>query len=161
MRSKRRRRRRRGRRRMKVRLREMAEGPISQRGGSRRKWWSDSFGCGTMQMIGSGVKDNGASPDGFELLDNERMSQKPLCLGTDGDFEAGDPGYARSNSPHRPLSRPFPLSRSRCRSRSRSCYCSCPGDRNGGGLALERIKIIGEGVNELAGGEFLEQLDGE
>lgn len=79
---------------MNVRLAGMAEGSVAQRRGPGQKRWWDRFGYRTMQIIGSGVEDNGAGPDGFELLNDQRVSQKPLGLGANGDFEARDPGHA-------------------------------------------------------------------
>jgi hypothetical protein len=48
---------------------------------------SSGFWQCTVKGVGDGMKDDCASPDGFELLDDKGMGQKPFGMGSNGDLD--------------------------------------------------------------------------
>ncbi|KAH6607412.1 hypothetical protein Trco_003725 [Trichoderma cornu-damae] len=97
-----------------------------------------------VQAVGGRVEGNGAVPDGLELLDHDRVGEEVLGRGPDGNLERRGP--RRHQGP---------------------AFGPAAGAAGRGGRplrprhALERVKVVGQRVDQLAGGVLLEELQGQ
>jgi len=96
-------------------------------------------------MVRGGVEDDTTSPDGFELLHYQGMGQETLRGRTNGNLYSRDPRDT------------LLLWLAGAESVDAWSLWSCAGWRH----ALQRIKVVAEGVNQFARGIFFEQAHGD